>query len=90
MRRYHEFKANNWRVGSAWGIFSVPLIHRVGYQCSNHYRALLRSSYLQDSNYRDDGTGNMKYTGGVKDTNDKVAPALSFFFSLHKMLPIDC
>jgi hypothetical protein len=49
--RYFEFKEHHWHVGSAWGLFSLALPHRVGYQCSNFYRKLLKEGKLHDPSY---------------------------------------
>lgn len=35
----------------AWGTFSIPIEGRVGYQCSNFYRTLLKNGELKDPNY---------------------------------------
>jgi hypothetical protein len=58
MSRYLQFKQNNWHVGSAWGLFSLTLPNRVGYQCSNYYRKLLREGKLHDPSYGWDEDGN--------------------------------
>ncbi|KAL6050740.1 Myb-like domain-containing protein [Balamuthia mandrillaris] len=46
MDRYNEFKSKGWQVGSSWGLFSKGLPHRVGYQCANYYRKLVRERKL--------------------------------------------
>ena len=60
MARYDQFKSSGWRVGSAWGIFSLALPHKVGYQCSNHYRKLLREGVLADPTYGWDEHGQFR------------------------------
>jgi predicted RNA-binding protein associated with RNAse of E/G family len=60
MSRYLQFKEHNWHVGSAWGLFSLTLPHRVGYQCSNYYRKLLREGKLYDLSYGWDEEGNFR------------------------------
>lgn len=34
-----------------WGLFSVPIVGRVGYQCSGFYRKLVKSGEIHDDNY---------------------------------------
>ncbi|KAL6050687.1 hypothetical protein QOT17_019662 [Balamuthia mandrillaris] len=46
MDRYNEFKSKGWQVGSSWGLFSKGLPHRVGYQCANYYRKLVKERKL--------------------------------------------
>jgi hypothetical protein len=49
-----------------WGIFSMTIPGRVGYQCSNFYRHLLKSKQIIDPNYIIDGK-TMHYLFGKKD-----------------------
>jgi len=49
-----------------WGIFSMSIPGRVGYQCSNFYRHLLKSKEIIDPNYIIDGN-KMHYLFGKKD-----------------------
>jgi len=49
-----------------WGIFSMTIPGRVGYQCSNFYRHLLKSKQIIDPNYIIDGN-KMHYLFGKKD-----------------------
>eukprot|EP01134_Creolimax_fragrantissima_P007819 CFRG7819T1 len=44
-----------------WGIFSMVIPGRVGYQCSNYYRSLLEKKEIVDPNYYLDDKGKAKY-----------------------------
>ena len=48
-------------VDGKWGIFSITIPGRVGYQCSNFYRHLLKSGQITDPNYTFDEKGNPRY-----------------------------
>ncbi|KAI9282345.1 hypothetical protein BY458DRAFT_428796 [Sporodiniella umbellata] len=51
MERYNEWISKGWKIGMAWGLFSVAIPHRVGYQCMNYYRKLVLDRRLEDSSY---------------------------------------
>lgn len=58
-----------------WGIFSMAIPGRVGYQCSNFYRLLVETKQIHDPNYVLDERGKAHYLfdkktadGGVKKT----------------------
>lgn len=38
-------------VNYEWGTFSMNISGRVGYQCSNYYRALITKGEIEDDNY---------------------------------------
>eukprot|EP01083_Nonionella_stella_P222939 795063_1 len=42
-------------VNDQWGIFSQPIAGRVGYQCSNYWRGLVKQGDVTDPNYYYDG-----------------------------------
>jgi hypothetical protein len=44
-----------------WGSFSKNIPGRVGYQCSNYYRTLIKNGDVQDSNYMVDESGQMRF-----------------------------
>mgnify|MGYP005992907865 CR=1 FL=1 len=48
-------------MGSNWGMFSKGIKGRVGYQCSNYYRVLLKEGAAQDDAYYKDDAGNYHY-----------------------------
>jgi len=50
MKRIMEFGAND-----QWGIFSKKIPGRVGYQCSNYWRGLVKDGDVLDPNYHYDG-----------------------------------
>ncbi|KAI9101121.1 hypothetical protein DFS34DRAFT_613233 [Phlyctochytrium arcticum] len=55
-----------------WGIFSVAIPGRVGYQCSNFYRHLLKTGEIKDENYTMDAKGELRYLFGKKDGKEGV------------------
>ncbi|KAI8825206.1 uncharacterized protein EV422DRAFT_517852 [Fimicolochytrium jonesii] len=55
-----------------WGIFSQTIPGRVGYQCSNFYRGLLKSGEIVDPNYLIDAKGELRYLFGKKDGGEGV------------------
>ncbi|KAJ3096830.1 adenylate kinase [Phlyctochytrium planicorne] len=54
MKRLEEVGATQW------GIFSMAIPGRVGYQCSNFYRTLIKSGEIKDPNYIVEN-GNLRY-----------------------------
>lgn len=46
MKRVMEFGVN-----FEWGNFSIPIVGRVGYQCSNYWRLLIKNGWVIDPNY---------------------------------------
>jgi hypothetical protein len=44
-----------------WGIFSITIPGRVGYQCSNFYRKLVKNGEIVDPNYKIDDAGKIHY-----------------------------
>ncbi|KAF9169740.1 hypothetical protein BGX21_009827 [Mortierella sp. AD011] len=51
MVRLEEWKARGIRIGTSWGIFSMEVSHKAGYQCSSYYRKLLETKKLTDPSY---------------------------------------
>ena len=51
-------------VNSQWGIFSMTIPGRVGYQCSNFYRFLIKQGRIKDDNYFYDSKGKLCYRRG--------------------------
>ncbi|KAI8098121.1 uncharacterized protein B0P05DRAFT_447743, partial [Gilbertella persicaria] len=51
MQRYHEWMTKGYKIGNAWGVFSMGIPHRVGYQCMNYYRKLVSDGKLKDESY---------------------------------------
>ncbi|KAF9351507.1 hypothetical protein BGX34_000521 [Mortierella sp. NVP85] len=55
MTRLDEWKARGIRIGTSWGVFSMKVSHKAGYQCSAHYRRLLETKKLTDPSYAWEG-----------------------------------
>ncbi|KAF8975054.1 hypothetical protein BGZ46_009478, partial [Entomortierella lignicola] len=55
MARLEEWKARGIRIGTSWGIFSMQVSHKAGYQCSSYYRKLLETKKLMDPSYAWEG-----------------------------------
>ncbi|KAF9430510.1 hypothetical protein BGZ94_006456 [Podila epigama] len=51
MERLEEWKARGIRIGTSWGVFSIGVSHKAGYQCSSYYRKLLENKTLTDPAY---------------------------------------
>ena len=63
-------------VEGFWGLFSVPILGRVGYQCSNFYRALIKEKKIIDSHYQVDEEGKIKYSHGKVNVDPEVIKIL--------------
>ncbi|KAF9125900.1 hypothetical protein BGX30_000246 [Mortierella sp. GBA39] len=55
MIRLEEWKARGIRIGTSWGIFSMKVSNKAGYQCSSYYRKLLETKKLTDPAYAWEG-----------------------------------
>jgi hypothetical protein len=62
MSRMRELRGTATTFGHDWGLFSRTIPGRVGYQCSNFYRALLESGEMQDSRYVRGSDGRLHHT----------------------------
>lgn len=56
----YQVEKRGWREGQ-WGIFSRQIPGRVGYQCSNFYRQLIKEGEIQDDNYSFDKNGKLVF-----------------------------
>ncbi|KAJ3066873.1 hypothetical protein HDU99_003706, partial [Rhizoclosmatium hyalinum] len=65
MDRLKEVGANG-----QWGIFSIPIPGRVGYQCATFYRSLVRAGKIKDSNYTITSAGDLRFHGGNESVDD--------------------
>merc|ERR1712083_207267 len=66
-------------TNNKWGVFSMKVPGRVGYQCSNYYRDLVKKNIINDPNYHWDGK-KLHFKRGVKTGKSKeVFEALRFF-----------
>jgi hypothetical protein len=61
-QRLKEMGANG-----QWGVFSMVIPGRVGYQCSNYYRQLIETNKIKDPNYVLDEKGKAHYLFSTKD-----------------------
>ncbi|KAJ1658087.1 hypothetical protein IWQ61_002618 [Dispira simplex] len=52
MERLGEWQTRGYRLGSAWGLFSMGVPHKAGYMCSSYYRKLLEKRQLHDDAYQ--------------------------------------
>lgn len=66
-QRLDELGANG-----QWGIFSMTIPGRVGYQCSNFYRLLIKNKEVIDPNYIIDAKGKIHYLFGKKEGGEGV------------------
>ena len=60
LKRLHEIREQGIYEGK-WGIFSMKIPGRVGYQCANYYRKLLLSGKVHDEYYRKDPDGKLHF-----------------------------
>ncbi|PVU95956.1 hypothetical protein BB561_001485 [Smittium simulii] len=70
----HEKKLFHTRLAEIgangqWGIFSMSIPGRVGYQCSNYYRYLIENNKIKDPNYVLDSKGKAHYLFATKRKN---------------------
>ncbi|ORZ13419.1 hypothetical protein BCR41DRAFT_355701 [Lobosporangium transversale] len=70
-KRFHERLAEIGANGQ-WGIFSMTIPGRVGYQCSNYYRLLVETNQIQDPNYVLDEKGKAHYLFDKKGANGET------------------
>ncbi|KAF9357137.1 hypothetical protein BGX26_004208 [Mortierella sp. AD094] len=66
-QRLDEIGANG-----QWGLFSMTIPGRVGYQCSNYYRLLVETNQIQDPNYVLDEKGKAHYLFDKKGANGET------------------
>ncbi|KAG2211822.1 hypothetical protein INT47_004508, partial [Mucor saturninus] len=59
-------------ANSQWGIFSIAIPGRVGYQCSNYYRFMIETGQLHDPNYVLDSKGKARYLFDKKTEDGAV------------------
>ena len=60
LRRLQEFRSQGIFEGK-WGLFSEAIPGRVGYQCSNFYRKLIKDGVVKDELYRTDADGRLHF-----------------------------
>lgn len=61
-----------------WGLFSVPIRGRLGYQCSNYYRLLIQEGRVQDDRYEimEDGKLRFKHRAKASKVSKEVLKLL--------------
>ena len=62
LKRLKEIRGNKDTIDGKWGIFSLGVPGRVGYQCSNFYRLLISNGELSDSRYIIGADGKLHHT----------------------------
>jgi hypothetical protein len=82
-RLFYE-RMHSFGVNKNWGLFSMTIPGRVGYQCSNFYRKLIESNKVSDDNYYLDERGRARFksrrasrdaSAGVRAPSKPKAPA---------------
>ena len=53
--------------GGKWGLFSIPFVGRVGYQCANFYRKLVKEGRVTEHDYFFDAEGEIVHKSRFKD-----------------------
>lgn len=56
-----KWKEDGNKIGTNWGLFSRGIAGRVGYQCANYYRVLLKDGIFEDEQYVKDESGNFRF-----------------------------
>jgi len=64
-------------VSGSWGVFSMTIPGRVGYQCANYYRHMVESGEIKDPNYGFDEKGKAHYIGKFKRSAGPIPDSLS-------------
>jgi hypothetical protein len=72
MERLKEVRGNKTTVDGKWGLFSMAVPGRVGYQCSNFYRKLIAEGELQDSQYTWGAVRKLHHLRHLKDESAKM------------------
>lgn len=68
---FHE-RLNEIGANGQWGLFSMTIPGRVGYQCSNYYRLLVETNQINDPNYVLDEKGKAHYLFDKKGANGET------------------
>jgi hypothetical protein len=62
-----ELRGDSDTFNQEWGLFSLGIPGRVGYQCSNFYRKLILAGEMTDSRYFTTPDGKLEHLTRVKD-----------------------
>ena len=65
--RMHEMRGDSDTFGHDWGLFSLAIPGRVGYQCSNFYRMLIETGEMTDSRYVRGEDGKLHHMSRIHD-----------------------
>jgi hypothetical protein len=65
--RMRELRGDSDTFNQDWGLFSLGIPGRVGYQCSNFYRKLILTGEMSDSRYFITPDGKLQHLTRVKD-----------------------
>ncbi|KAJ1929439.1 hypothetical protein IWQ60_001186 [Tieghemiomyces parasiticus] len=76
-RLFHK-RLNEIGANGQWGIFSMAIPGRVGYQCSNYYRHLIETRQILDPNYVLDDKGKAHYLFTTKEVNKDGSAVKTF------------
>jgi hypothetical protein len=71
VQRMQEMRGNADTFTGSWGTFSLAIPGRVGYQCSNFYRAMLHSGEMKDSRYFKGDDGKLHHTSRLHPAGTK-------------------
>ena len=74
LARMKEMRGDSDTFGRDWGLFSLAIPARVGYQCSNFYRLLIESGELTDSKYVWGEDGRIHHTSRTHDPKLRKKP----------------
>ncbi|OHT11669.1 hypothetical protein TRFO_03891 [Tritrichomonas foetus] len=61
LERLRYFREELGIEDGLWGYFSVPISGRLGYQCSNFYRLLIKTGKVKDDHYEVQEDGKLKF-----------------------------
>ena len=67
IERYNQMQGDDGSVHGQWGLFSLAIPGRVGYQCSNFYRKLISTGEIKDRSYVFDSYGKLHHTSRSGD-----------------------
>ena len=67
LKRVAEFRGDSDTMNGDWGLFSLSIPGRVGYQCSNFYRKLVEAGEIHDSRYIKGADGSIHHLSRMHD-----------------------
>ncbi|OHT12326.1 Myb-like DNA-binding domain containing protein [Tritrichomonas foetus] len=75
LKRLHEIRGDKDTIDGKWGIFSLGVPGRVGYQCSNFYRLLISNGEVHDSRYVIGEDGKLHHTSHMHPERQNAVSA---------------